>query len=248
MTNTAPPLVPAQAIGGRARGEVVREFRLVSAISTGHSTVVTDISPIRVLVADDHSFLREGIRAVIETQPGLVVVAEASNGYEAINQYREHLPDVVLMDLQMPKLNGVDAIAGIRQEWPDARIVVLTTSAGDAQALRALRAGAAGYLLKNSLRNELIDTIKSVRRGGKHLDPQVAAGMSLQVAGDALSERETTVLSLAANGNSNRQIANRLGLTEVTEKNYMKTIFLKLSASDRTHAVTIAAKRGIIEL
>jgi DNA-binding NarL/FixJ family response regulator len=148
----------------------------------------------------------------------------------------------------MPKLNGVDAIAGIRQEWPDARIVVLTTSAGDAQALRALRAGAAGYLLKNSLRNELIDTIKSVRRGGKHLDPQVAAGMSLQVAGDALSERETTVLSLAANGNSNRQIANRLGLTEVTVKSYMKTIFLKLSASDRTHAVTIAAKRGIIEL
>lgn len=209
---------------------------------------MTEDCPIRILIADDHAFLRAGVRAVIETQPGLIVVAEAENGVEAIARYREHRPDVVLMDLQMPEMNGVDAITAIRAEWPDARIVVLTTYAGDAQALRALRAGAAGYLLKNSLRNELIETIRSVRRGGKHLNAQVATGIALHVIGDALTERETAVLSLAANGNSNRLIANRLGVSEVTVKGYMKTIFSKLSASDRTHAVTIAAKRGIIEL
>jgi DNA-binding NarL/FixJ family response regulator len=209
---------------------------------------MTPVAPIRILIVDDHPFLREGVRAVIATQPDLLVLAEAENGAEAVDQYRAHRPDIVLMDLQMPGMSGVEAIIAIKAEWPEARIVVLTTYSGDAQALRALRAGASGYILKSSLRKELLDTIRSVNAGGKYLDTNVATDIALHVIEDALTEREVNVLELAAAGNSNRAIGNRLNLAEETVKGHMKAIFLKLSASDRTHAVAIAARRGIISL
>ncbi len=209
---------------------------------------VSSSPQIRIMIVDDHPFLREGVRAVIETQPDLALVAEAESGEQALALYPTHLPDIVLMDLQMPGIGGVDTIAAMRGHWPQARIIVLTTYSGDAQALRALRAGAAGYLLKNTLRKELLDTIRSVHAGGKHLNAQVASSIAFHVIEDALTEREIGVLSLAASGNSNKQIAARLAVTEETVKGHMKLIFAKLGASDRTHAVTIAAKRGIIEL
>jgi DNA-binding NarL/FixJ family response regulator len=202
----------------------------------------------RILIVDDHVFLRDGIRAIIQSQSGLEVVGEAENGVEAIEQFERLRPDLVLMDLQMPKMNGVEAIERIMAAWPDARIVVLTTYSGDAQALRALKAGAVGYLLKSGLRKELLDTIWSVRSGGKHLNADIATEIAVHVVQDALTEREIQVLSLAATGNSNRQIANRVDVAEETVKGYMKAIFSKLGANDRTHAVTIAAKRGIIEI
>lgn len=200
------------------------------------------------MIVDDHPFLREGVKAVIETQADLQLVAEAESGEAALALYPTHLPDIVLMDLQMPGISGVDTIAAMRSTWPHARIVVLTTYSGDAQALRALRAGAAGYLLKNTLRKELLDTIRSVHAGGKHLNAQVASSIAFHVIEDSLSEREIGVLALAATGNSNKQIAAKLAVSEETVKGHMKLIFAKLGASDRTHAVTIAAKRGIIEL
>ena len=203
---------------------------------------------IRIMIVDDHPFLREGLKAVIETQADLEVVAEAETGEQALALYPTRLPDIVLMDLQMPGIGGVDTIAAMRSNWPHARIVVLTTYSGDAQALRALRAGAAGYLLKNTLRKELLDTIRSVHAGGKHLNAQVASSIAFHVIEDALTEREISVLSLAASGNANKQIAAKLAVSEETVKGHMKLIFAKLGASDRTHAVTIAAKRGIIEL
>ena len=200
------------------------------------------------MIVDDHPFLREGVKAVIETQEDLAVVAEAESGEQALALYPTHLPDIVLMDLQMPGIGGVDTIAAMRSNWPQARIVVLTTYSGDAQALRALRAGAAGYLLKNTLRKELLDTIRSVHAGGKHLNAQVASSIAFHVIEDALTDREIGVLSLAASGNSNKQIAAKLTVSEETVKGHMKLIFAKLGASDRTHAVTIAARRGIIAL
>lgn len=203
---------------------------------------------IRIMIVDDHPFLREGLKAVIETQADLEVVAEAETGEQALALYPTRLPDIVLMDLQMPGIGGVDTIAAMRSNWPQARIVVLTTYSGEAQALRALRAGAAGYLLKNTLRKELLDTIRSVHAGGKHLNAQVASSIAFHVIEDALTEREIGVLSLAASGNANKQIAAKLAVSEETVKGHMKMIFAKLGASDRTHAVTIAAKRGIIEL
>lgn len=204
--------------------------------------------PIRIMIVDDHPFLREGVRAVVGTQADLTIVAEAATGEEAIGLYADHRPDIVLMDLQMPGIGGVLATAAIRERWPDARIVVLTTYAGDAQAVRALKAGASGYLLKNTLRKELLDAIRSVHAGGKHLDGTVASDIAFHAIEDMLSPREIEVLTLAASGNSNKQAAARLQISEDTVKGHMKMIFLKLGASDRTHAVTIAAKRGIIEL
>jgi DNA-binding NarL/FixJ family response regulator len=203
---------------------------------------------IRILVVDDHPMLRDGVRAVIDTQPDLTVVAEADNGEQAIELFARHRPDVVLMDLQMPGMGGVAAIEALRADYPQARIVVLTTYAGDAQATRALRAGANGYLLKSSMRKELLDTIRSVHNGGKHLAPEVASGIALHLAEEVITPREIDVLTLAASGNSNKQIGARLGLSEDTIKGYLKVIYAKLGASDRTHAVTIAAKRGIITL
>lgn len=203
---------------------------------------------ISVLVVDDHVLLREGVGAVVATQKDILIVGEASSGAEAIAEYARLQPDVVLMDLQLPDMSGVDAIIAIRAAAPDARILVLTTYSGDGRAIKALRAGARGYLLKASLRNELLDAIRSVRHGAKHLDAAVATAIAMHVLDEGLSDREVAVLSLAALGNSNKQIASRLDISEETVKGHMKIVFSKLGAMDRTHAVTIAAKRGLIDL
>jgi DNA-binding NarL/FixJ family response regulator len=203
---------------------------------------------IRVLIVDDHPFLREGVRAVLETQHDMAVVGEAGSGEAAIEQYTRLQPDIVLMDLQMPGLSGDQAIKEIRAQWPKARIIVLTTYSGDAHALRALRAGAVGYLLKSSLRKELLHAVRTAHVGIKHLDSKVATNIALNVVSDTPTEREISVIGLAARGNSNKQIAFKLGISEDTVKAHMKTLFAKLGAADRTHAVAIAAKRGLIEL
>jgi len=203
---------------------------------------------VSVMVVDDHVLLREGVRAVISTQNDMEIVGEAASGAEAIAEYGRLRPDVVLMDLQMPDMSGVDAITAIRAKAPEARIIILTTYSGDGRAIKALRAGAMGYLLKASLRNELLDAIRSVHHGGKHLDASVATAIAMHVLDKDLSEREVAALTLAAWGNSNKQIASRLDISEETVKGHMKVVFAKLGATDRTHAVTIAAKRGLIEL
>ena len=203
---------------------------------------------ITVLVVDDHVLLREGVAAVVGTQADMRIVGEASTGAEAISEYDRLKPDVVLMDLQLPDMSGVEAIEAIGSSHRDARILVFTTYSGDGRAIKALRAGAMGYLLKASLRNELLDAIRSVHHGGKHLDASVATAIAMHVLDDALSDREVSVLSLAAGGNSNKQIAARLDISEETVKGHMKIVFSKLRATDRTHAVTIAAKRGLIDL
>ena len=209
---------------------------------------MTNPSSIRVLVADDHPLLREGLAAVLEHCPDVTLVAEASDGAQAIEQYSLHRPDVTLMDLQMPVMNGIDAIAAIRAQDPQARIIVLTTYKGDVQVLRALKAGAAGYLLKSMLRSELIATIRKVHAGQQHIPPEIAAEMAAYFAADALTAREIDVLRLVALGNSNRRVAAELGIAEETVKAHMSGLLAKLGANDRTHAVTIAIRRGIIEI
>lgn len=204
--------------------------------------------PISILVVDDHALLREGVRAMLASQPDMQIVGEADSGALAIMLYDRLRPDIVLMDLQMGEMSGLDAIAAIRAQHAGARIIVLTTYSGDGRAIRAMRAGAAGYLLKASLRKQLLDAIRSVHAGGKHLDAAIATAIALHVLEDPLTEREVEVLSLAAWGNSNKQVAARLAITEETVKGHMKSIFSKLDATDRTHAVTIAIKRGLIEL
>ncbi|MBT0668661.1 response regulator transcription factor [Novosphingobium profundi] len=205
-------------------------------------------APIRILLVDDHVLLREGVRAVLATQEDMVVVGEADDGAAAIDAYARVRPDVVLMDLQMAEIQGLEAISAIRANDPQARIIVLTTYSGDARAIKALRAGAVGYLLKATLRKQLLDAIRSVHLGGKHLDAAVATAIATHVLDEPLSERETEVLTLASRGKSNRQIANALTLSEETVKGHMKSIFAKLEAADRTHAVTIAISRGLIEI
>jgi DNA-binding NarL/FixJ family response regulator len=202
---------------------------------------------IRVLTVDDHPMLREGVNSVIEAQSDMVMVGEATTGREAIESFRVHRPDITLMDLQMPDMNGVDAINAIRGEFPDARIVVLTTYKGDVQALRALKAGAAGYLLKSTLRKELLETIRAVHAGRRRIPPEIATEIAQHAADDALTEREIAVLRRVAVGSANKQVAGQLGISEETVKAHMKSILAKLSANDRTHAVTIALNRGIIE-
>lgn len=209
---------------------------------------MTPAQAIRVLIVDDHPILREGIAAILAAEPGMLLVGEAGDGREAIEQFRRHRPDVVLMDLQMPVLNGTDAIRAIREESAQARIIVLTTFSGDVLAMRAFRAGASGYLLKNMLRKELLDTIRSVHAGHKRIPPSIAAALAEHVADDMLTARELEILVEVAAGHANKIIAVHLGITEDTVKSHMRGVLSKLGANDRTHAVTIALRRGIIEL
>lgn len=204
--------------------------------------------PIRILVVDDHPILREGVALILEDRSDMVVVGEARDGVEAIVRFRELQPDVTLMDLQMPGMGGLEAIKAIRTEHPNARIVVLTTYDGDVQAVRALKAGAVGYLLKSSLRTEMLDAIREIHSGRRYLHRQIADEIALHIVDDPLSEREVAVLQLVAVGKANKQIAWALGVSDETVKAHLKAIFTKLDVADRTHAVTVAARRGIIDL
>jgi DNA-binding NarL/FixJ family response regulator len=203
---------------------------------------------IRILTVDDHPMLREGIAAAIARQPDMVLVGEAVNGREAIEVFRKTHPDVTLMDLQMPDVNGVEAISAIRAEFPAARIIVLTTYKGDVQAVRALQAGASGYLLKSALRKEMLDAIRTVFAGRPSIPAEIAIQIAAHVAADGLSEREVEVLRCVARGAANKEVAIQLHISEETVKVHMKHILDKLAATDRTHAVTIALSRGIFEL
>lgn len=210
--------------------------------------MTTSRSCIRILAVDDHLLLREGVAALLANQSDLELVSVASNGREAIEQFRQHRPDVTLMDLQMPEMDGVDATSAICEEFPSARIIMLTTYGGDALVMRALKAGARGYLVKSLLRKELLDTIRLVHAGHKRIAPAVATELAEHAADDALSRREVDVLNLIADGNANKIIAGVLSITEETVKGHVKNILAKLSANDRTHAVTIGLRRGIIYL
>ena len=207
-----------------------------------------DTKPIRILAVDDHPMLRQGIAALIADEPDMTLVAEAANGREAIQQFRAHHPDVTLMDLQMPEMNGLDAMISIRGEFPDARIIVLTTYTGDVQARRALQAGARAYLLKNSLHKELLDTIRAVHAGRKNLSPEISFELAEHAAEESLSPLEVRVLRLIADGNSNKEIAASLSVTEDSVKGHVRNILSKLGANDRTQAAMIGVKRGIIQL
>ena len=205
-------------------------------------------NPIRILLADDHPLLRDGVSGLIADQPDMKLVAEASNGREAIDQFRKYHPDITLLDLQMPEINGLDAILAMRSDYPDARIIVLTTYTGDAQVLRSLKAGAQAYLLKSALRRELLETIRAVHAGHRRIPPEVATQLAEHAVDEQLTSREIEVLRLIAAGNANKLVASELSITEETVKGHVKNILSKLGANDRTHAVTIAIKRGIIEI
>jgi DNA-binding NarL/FixJ family response regulator len=203
---------------------------------------------IRILTADDHALLRQGIAALADAEPDMEIVAQASTGREAIEQFRRHRPDITLMDLQMPDISGIEAIIAIRGEFPDARIVVLTTYSGDVQVVRALKAGARGYLLKGDVHTDLLETIRAVHAGRKRVPPEVAAELAMHSTEEQLTARELEVLKLIAKGNANKEIAVQLAVAEDTVKSHVGNILEKLGANDRTHAVTIGLKRGIIEL
>jgi DNA-binding NarL/FixJ family response regulator len=203
---------------------------------------------IRILTVDDHPLLRKGIAALVNAEPDLKLVAEASNGREAIDAFRSHQPDVTLMDLQMPGVDGLEAIDAIRREFPEARIIVLTTYSGDTQVLRALKAGARGYVLKGHVHKELLDAIRAVHAGQKRIPPEIAAELADHATDDPLTEREIDVVRLIAAGNSNKQIADQLSIGEATVKSHVTNILSKLGANDRAHAVTIGLKRGMIKL
>ena len=206
----------------------------------------SETQPIRVLVVDDHPVVRQGIAALMSTEPDMSLVGEAATGREALQQYRIHRPDITLMDLQMPEMSGFDAISAILAESPGARIIVLTTYVGDVQVLRALRAGARGYLLKNSVHNELVETIRAVHAGRKSLSPEASFQLAEHATDEALTPGEIRILRLIAEGDANKEIAAKLSLTEGTVKGQVRNIISKLGAKDRTQAAMIAMKRGII--
>jgi DNA-binding NarL/FixJ family response regulator len=204
-------------------------------------------SPIRILTVDDHALIRKGIAAILASQPDMSVIAEASNGREAVEQFRSHCPDVTLMDLQMPEMNGLDAMIAIRAEFPDARIIMLTTYAGDVQVLRAMKVGARGYLLKTLLDKELLETVRAVHGGKKVLSAEASYEIAEHATSDALTPAEIDVLRLIAAGQANKQIAQELSITEDSVKGRVKSILSKLGATDRTHAAMIGVRRGIIQ-
>ena len=209
---------------------------------------MVDPKPIRILGVDDHPLLREGIALVIGSQPDMTMVAQAANGAEAVRMFRQHLPDVTLMDLRLPDMSGVDALLAIRAESPEARVIMLTTFEGDANIRRALEAGARGYLLKSTPPADLVETIRQVHAGRKGIPPDVAAHIAEHLGDESLTERELDVLRLIAGGNRNRDIAEQLFISEETVKVHVKHVMEKLGASDRTQAVAIALRRGIIQL
>ena len=206
------------------------------------------MAQIRILAVDDYPLVRQGIAVLVSTQPDMTLVAEAANGREAIQQFRTHRPDITLMDLQMPEMNGFDAMLAIRGEFPDAKIIVLTTYKGDVQILRAMKAGAKGYLLKTTFHKELLEMIRAVHAGKKALSPEASYEIAEHATDDTLTPAEISVLRLIAAGNANKQIADQLSITEETVKSRGKSILSKLGANDRTHAATIGLKRGVIEL
>jgi DNA-binding NarL/FixJ family response regulator len=205
-------------------------------------------APIRILAVDDHPVVRQGIAGMLALEADMNLVGQASNGREAIQQFRANRPDITLMDLQMPEMNGLDALIAIRNEYPDAKVIMLTTYTGDVQILRALKAGAWGYLLKSTLHRDLLHTIRSVSEGKKALSPEVSYEVAEHGTDEALTPREVDVLRLIAAGNSNKRVADKLSIGEASVKSHVENILSKLGANDRTHAVTIALKRGIIEL
>lgn len=207
-----------------------------------------EASLIRILVVDDHPVVREGVAALVGGQPDMSIVGQASNGREAIQQFRAHHPDVVLMDLQMPEMNGLDAMMAIRGEAPEARVIVLTTYVGDAQVLRAIKAGARGYLLKSALHKELLETIRAVHAGRKTISADASYELAEHATDEVLTPAEVRVLRLIAEGNANKEIAEQLSVSEETVKGQVRNILSKLGAKDRTHAAMIGLKRGIIEL
>ena len=209
--------------------------------------MTSDLNPIRILSVDDHPLIRQGIAGLVATQADMNMIAQAANGLEAIEQFHRHRPDITLMDLQMPEMNGLDAIIAIRGEFPEARIIVLTTYAGDVQALRALKAGARAYLLKDSLHKDLLATIRAVHAGKKSMSPEVSFQLAEHATDDALTPAEVRVLHLIAEGNANKEIAAQLSTSEDTVKGQVRNILSKLGAKDRTHAAMIGLKRGIIE-
>jgi DNA-binding NarL/FixJ family response regulator len=211
-------------------------------------TIAGVLSVIRILTVDDHPLLRQGIAALVNSEDDMELVAEAANGEEAVESYRLYRPDVTLMDLQLPRLNGLEATSRILTEFPKARIIVFTTHGGDAQVVRALRAGARAFMLKVHVPLELLETIRTVHAGGKRIPPDIATELAQHATDDELSSREIEVLRLIATGNSNKQIGDRLSIGEGTVKTHVTNILSKLDANDRTHAVTLGLKRGIIAL
>src|SRR4051794_14809191 len=221
---------------------------ITSGPQTSRKLIMVPNNPVRIMVVDDHPLLREGVAALIATEPDLQLVAMAADGREAVEQFRATRPDVTLMDLQMPNMSGIDAVISIRNEWPDARIIVLTTYAGDALAMRALKAGAQAYVLKGMVRKELLETIRAVNQGQRRIQADVAVQIASHTADASLSARELEVLELIAAGHSNKAIGSRLSINEETVKGHVKNILAKLGARDRTHAATMAFRRGILQI